>query len=364
MSKTSPFLVLIRVLARLPLRLLHWLGIALGWSVYAVDPVYRRRLSENLARARLAPSPARLARMRRAAIGEAGKTIAELPCFWTHHQAKLARWVRITHGQPALDEARASGRGILFLTPHLGAFEITPQWYGLTQPITVMYRKPKLAWLAPVVRAGRERGLIELVPADLRGVRAMLRALRAGQAVGLLPDQAPGAGEGVWALFFGRPAYTITLAARLAQSTGATVLMAVARRLPAARGYELEFHRIPGPIPTDPETAARAINAAVEAVVARYPEQYLWSYNRYKQPAGAPPPPVVSMPPAVSVPPAPDAAPVPVPDAAVAGEAADVADVHDAAGAPDAVPGTSAAAATDDTGAATPVAVARPGSCA
>ncbi|MCE2948328.1 MAG: lysophospholipid acyltransferase family protein [bacterium] len=289
---------LIRLLGRMPLRVLHWLGAGLGWIAYAADRTYRGRLSENLARSGLATghtaAPGGLGRVRRRAIAEAGRTIAELPAFWLRPQAALARWVRVTVGQQHLDEAHARGRGILFLTPHLGAFEITPQWYGLARPITVMYRRPKLAWLDPIVRAGRGRGQVSLVGADLGGVRAMLRALRAGQAAGLLPDQAPGAGEGVWADFFGRPAYTITLAARLAKSTGATVLMAVGRRLPAARGYELEFHPLPDPLPEDPQQAARAVNAAVEAVVARCPEQYLWSYNRYKQPAGAPPPPPLS----------------------------------------------------------------------
>jgi len=285
---------LIRLVGRLPLRVLHGLGAALGWIVYAADGTYRRRLGENLARSGLADGRAGgagdIGRLRRRAVAEAGRTIAELPAFWLRPQATLARWVRVTVGQQHLDEAHARGRGILFLTPHLGAFEITPQWYGLARPITVMYRRPKLAWLDPIVRAGRGRGQVSLVSADLGGVRAMLRALRAGQAAGLLPDQAPGAGEGVWADFFGRPAYTITLAARLARSTGATVLMAVGHRLPAARGYELEFHPLPDPLPEDPLHAARVVNAAVEAVVARYPEQYLWSYNRYKQPAGAPPP--------------------------------------------------------------------------
>ncbi len=292
---------LIRLLGRLPLRVLHWLGSALGWMVYAADRTYRRRLGENLACSRLAGTPGKatvgLSRIRRQAIAEAGRSIMELPCFWLRPQARLARWVRVTVGQQHLDEAHARGRGILFLTPHLGAFEITPQWYGLARPITVMYRRPKLGWLDPIVRAGRGRGQVSLVSADLGGVRAMLRALRAGQAAGLLPDQAPGAGEGVWADFFGRPAYTITLVARLARATGATVLMAVARRLPSARGYELEFHPLPDPLPEDPLDAARAINAAVEAVVARYPGQYLWSYNRYKQPAGAPPPPPPPPPP-------------------------------------------------------------------
>ena len=281
---------LIRLLGRLPLRVLHWLGTALGWVAYATDRRYRHRLRENLARAGIAEG-AELARIRRAAIAGAGRTLAELPCFWLRPQSTLARWARVTEGQHWLDQAHARGRGILFLTPHLGAFEITAQWYGMARPITIMYRRPKLAWLDPILRAGRGRGHVELVGADLGGVRAMLRALRAGQAVGLLPDQAPSVGEGVWAAFFGRPAYTITLAARLARSTGATVLMPVGRRLPAARGYELEFHPLPDPLPDDPALAARAINAAVEAVVTRDPGQYLWSYNRYKQPAGAPPPP-------------------------------------------------------------------------
>ncbi len=283
-------LPLIRLLGRLPLRVLHWLGAALGWLAWASDRTYRRRLSENLARSGLAHGPGS-SRMLRRAVAEAGRTIAELPCFWLRPQSTLVRWVRVTAGQQYLDEAHARGRGILFLTPHLGAFEITPQWYGLARPITVMYRRPKLAWLDPLVRAGRGRGQVRLVAADLGGVRAMLRALRAGQAAGLLPDQAPGAGEGAWAPFFGRPAWTITLVERLVRATGATALMAVARRLPSARGYELEFYPLPDPLPEDPAAAARVLNAAVEAAVARCPEQYLWSYNRYKQPAGAPPPP-------------------------------------------------------------------------
>jgi KDO2-lipid IV(A) lauroyltransferase len=122
---------LIRLLGRMPLRVLHWLGAGLGWIAYAADRTYRGRLSENLARSGLATghtaAPGGLGRVRRRAIAEAGRTIAELPAFWLRPQAALARWVRVTVGQQHLDEAHARGRGILFLTPHLGAFEITPQ---------------------------------------------------------------------------------------------------------------------------------------------------------------------------------------------------------------------------------------------
>ncbi len=290
-ANKSALLALFRLVGRLPLPLLHALGVLLGWVAYVADPVYRRRLRANLQAAGVARGPGELSALRRQAIGHAGRTLAELPYLWFRPQAALARRVRVRRGQDALDAAQAAGRGILFLTPHLGAFECTVQWYGLSEPITVMYRRPKLAWLDPVLRAGRARGQVQLVGADLRGVRAMLRELRAGRAVGLLPDQAPGAGEGVWAPFFGRPAWTMTLAARLAQAAGASVLMTTACRLPYARGFALEFDLLPS-LPADAQAAALAINEAVEAVVRRHPGQYLWSYNRYKRPAGAPPPPV------------------------------------------------------------------------
>jgi len=298
-------LFLFRLVGALPLGLLHRLGSTLGWLAARIDPVFRRRLDENLTGAGVAASPEALARLRRQAISEAGKTLTELPFFWFRPQAALLRRVTQVNGRQFIEQALGRGRGILFLTPHLGAFDLTAQWYGHHWPITVMYRQPKLAWLDPVVRAGRARGQVELVSADLRGVRAMLRALRAGRAVGLLPDQAPGAGEGVWSTFFGRPAYTMTLAARLAQSTGATVLTAVGRRLPDAAGYEIEFAPLAAPLPADPVLAARAINAAIEGLVQRDPGQYLWSYNRYKQPAGAPPAPLANAQPVPDAPAAP-----------------------------------------------------------
>jgi len=104
--------------------------------------------------------------------------------------------------------------------------------------------------------------------------------------VGLLPDQAPGVGEGEWADFFGRPAYTMTLVVRLQRATGATVIMVFAERLPGGHGYHMHFEEVP-----TRQLDAPALNRAVEAQVRRCPEQYLWSYNRYKVPAGAPAPP-------------------------------------------------------------------------
>jgi KDO2-lipid IV(A) lauroyltransferase len=139
--------------------------------------------------------------------------------------------------------------------------------------------------LQPLIEAGRGRDRVRLAPATLGGVRLLLKALRRGEAVGILPDQVPGNGEGVWAEFFGRPAYTMTLVGKLAESTGATILMAAAVRLPDGAGYAIHFSKFD----EDPsgKDGPRALNAAIERMVKLEPSQYLWSYNRYKVPSGA-----------------------------------------------------------------------------
>jgi KDO2-lipid IV(A) lauroyltransferase len=185
-----------------------------------------------------------------------------------------------------LAQAHARGRGVVVLTPHLGGFEIAAFYIAQRLPMTVMYRPPRLRWIEPLMVAGRSRFGANVVPADLKGVRAFFRALKAGQAVGMLPDQTPGTGEGAWADFFGRPAYTMMLVTRLQSSMGAAVVIVSAQRLPCGRGYHLRFEELAAG-----ELTPAQLNGAVEAVVRRCPEQYLWGYNRYKTPAGAPPPP-------------------------------------------------------------------------
>ena len=154
--------------------------------------------------------------------------------------------------------------------------------------MTVLYRRSRRGWLVPLSEEGRGANL-KLAPADLSGVRRLLKALKSGEAVGMLPDQVPGNGEGAWVPFFGRPAYTMTLAARLAE-TGATVLLAYAERLDYGAGFHLRLFPLSAPLAGDPMQRAAQLNAELETLIRQCPEQYLWGYNRYKVPAGAPPP--------------------------------------------------------------------------
>lgn len=280
--------LLFRLFSFFPLSLLHALGAGLGRVAYWLSPTYRRHLDRNLM---AAMGGAVSEAVRRQAISEPGKTLMELPKIWCRpHEEVAARVVEVL-GWEVIEAARREARGILFLTPHLGCFDISSQYVATRLPVTVLYRPPKQKWLRPLIEHGRARGdRLRLAPADLSGVRRLIAALRRGEAVGLLPDQAPGAGEGRWLPFFGQPAYTMTLAARLSE-TGAPVVLVFAERLPAGRGFRLHF-RAPKTAPSGTTIErAIAINREIEALILECPQQYLWGYNRYKRPAGADAPP-------------------------------------------------------------------------
>jgi len=276
---------LLSIISRLPLRLVHRLGGWLGRLTYLLSPTYRRHLHENMAQAGIDPA------LRGEAAAEAGKQMLELARIWRRSLEESNAQVVEVQGWEHVEAAQKVGKGIIFMTPHLGCFEITAQYYSAFGDITVLYRPPKQASIQQLILDGRKRQRLHLAPADLSGVRSLIKALRRGEAVGMLPDQAPKVGEGVWLDFFGKPAYTMTLAARLTE-TGATTLMAWGERLPAGRGYCLHIHPPGKPLTGDTVERAQQINWEIEALVRQCPAQYLWGYNRYKQPGGAEPPPV------------------------------------------------------------------------
>lgn len=273
---------LMSLAARLPLALLHAIGAALGWAMYGLSPTYRRHLRENLEQAGYADS-----RTRRGAIAGAGRMLAELPAVWLRPRCEIVALVHRVDGMEYVERARAAGRGIVFLTPHLGCFEVAAQAAAERFPITVLYRPPKFAWLQPIIEEGRGGDNVRLARADLSGVRELLAALGRDEAVGILPDQVPGEGEGEWVEYFGKPAYTMTLAAKLAARPASVCLLAFGERLPGGAGYVLHVRPLP---PAEPgENPTRHLNRAVEALIREKPEQYLWGYNRYKTPKGAAP---------------------------------------------------------------------------
>ncbi|HEY8049673.1 MAG TPA: lysophospholipid acyltransferase family protein [Ramlibacter sp.] len=266
--------IFLRALAALPLPVLHACGTVVGWLSFALSPTYRRRFVENAGQAGLS------FRTVRPAVAESGKLVMETPRVWFGGDAPI-EW----DGAQLIEAARASGRGILFLTPHLGCFEVTAQGYARRfGRITVLYRPARKPWLRALVATARERKNLAAAPTTLAGVKQLLKALKSGEAVGMLPDQVPPQGQGVWAPFFGKPAYTMTLPARLARQTNALVLLVWGERLARGRGYRIHLREWAEPLATQADAAAAQLNARMEALVRECPAQYLWGYARYKQP--------------------------------------------------------------------------------
>ena len=272
--------VVFRLFSVLPLWLLHAVGAALGWLAFLASVTYRRRFLANAALAGY-----RFAQVR-AGVAHAGRMVAELPRLWLGAPLPCRM-----EGTRHVDQAYAAGRGIVYLTPHMGCFELSAQaaalrWSAQHGPITVLYRPARQPWLARLMETARNRPGMQAVPTTLSGVRQMLKALRRGEAVGLLPDQVPPQGQGVWLPVFGRAAYTMTLAARLAQQTGAAVLLARCEREPLGRGFTVHIEPLAAPLQASLEEGTLQISQAMEQVIRQCPEQYLWGYGRYKVPRG------------------------------------------------------------------------------
>jgi len=283
---------LFRLFARVPLPLMHAFGAAFGWLVWWCAPDYRRRFKANAEAAGFTPA------QYRPAISAAGAMAAELPWLWSRPKGesvlpRVVRW----DGLPAFEAALDERKGVILMVPHVGSWELYGQAVGERflashGPITALFRPPRKKWMAALMDGSRDRPGLQTLPTTVKGVRGLMRALRAGGYTGILPDQVPPAGQGVWAPFFGRPAYTMTLPARLAQQTGARVFLGVCERLPHGAGYAIRFEPFDGTAFSDPaatpEAAATALNAGIERLIRGLPGQYVWDYARYKQPRAEP----------------------------------------------------------------------------
>ena len=273
------------------------MGAFLGRLVYAVSPRYHNRVLENLGSSGLCPNRESLHELARRNAAEIGKGATELAWALFRPLDELVALVKSRTGWEGVAKLRAEGKPIVFVTPHLGGYDVAGRyiWGEFGGALIAMYRPHKVAWLDRLIRDGRDRGsgpdATHTATTTLAGVRKVLKHMRGGGVTIILPDQVPGVGDGEWVEFFGRPAYTMTLVGRMQQACDAAVVFCYAERLPRGEGFIVHFHVLDEPLPLDRREAVLRVNQEVEALVRTCPSQYLWGYNRYKRPAGAPAPP-------------------------------------------------------------------------
>ena len=275
----------LNTIAVLPLAVVQVLGTLLGLLAYVGSKQYRslfRPQYEAVVMARKLPFKLW------EAVCASGMLFSDSLWIWRNPE-KALRLVEVQNWD-LVEAAISEGHGLVMLTPHLGGFEIIPRVLAQHFPATILYRPSRQEWLNEVVEEGRAYPNMHFVPTNLNGVRQMTRALTRGEAIGILPDQVPSGGEGVWVPFFGRPAYTTPLPARLANRNNTPVVMFTAKRKGIGKGWLMQATRL-ATLSEDANIAATQINAAIENAVLIAPEQFIWSYNRYKHPTGAELPP-------------------------------------------------------------------------
>src|SRR5262245_56560520 len=270
---------LLDLYARLPMWWFHRSGYLAGWLTYWFARVESGHWRNNLRLSGAFSNEDEYRTLLKKSIYETGKTAVEWIKIWFAPRAEIERSIVACDGWNLIEEAHRDAKPIIFLMPHLGSIHMVMVYLGKRLPVTVLYRPPSVRWLEPYALEGGKRAGLSMAPTDLKGVEALLQALRRGEAIVLPPDQAPNSRGGVWADFFGRPAYTSTLPRKIQRATGATLISVFAERLPNAKGFHLHFEAVPSENFDETE-----LNRPIERLVLRCPSQYFWSYNRYKVP--------------------------------------------------------------------------------
>ena len=283
---------LLWLLGRLPLDILQALGSGFGalarWMNLREARVARRSLELCFPKMDEAERKA----LWRRNLAETGKTLFETTRLWTRPASNNLSFIHAVHGREHFDVALAAGRGVIIAAPHLGNWELLNQWLAAQSPLAILYRAPRQPALDALIRRFRAQPGVTQVRAEAAGVRTLLKLLKEGGMLGILPDQQPKRGDGEFAPFFGIPALTMTLLPRLAERTGATVLCAYVERIAApGRGFEVHIEPAPAAVgDPDPNIATAALNTALEHCIRAEPAQYQWSYKRFTiRPEGEPP---------------------------------------------------------------------------
>jgi KDO2-lipid IV(A) lauroyltransferase len=270
--------------ARLPLRVFRALGVALGGLFWIGNSRKRRVVEANLALAQPDLDDEARRKLARACVRECGTSLVEVFGIWTNPRRTLAN-VREVRGQELFDAALAAKRGLILCAPHLGSWEVANYWIGARTPFATFYTQPRYPQAERLLRKLRDGGASIQFPIDDSGVRRVFRHLREGGVVSIMPDHVPRAGS-VVVPFFGVPALTMTLLPRLAQRTGARVLMLFVERLP--QGFRVHFREPPAALlDPDPLLACTEMNTAIEACVRDAFTQYQWNYKRFKAREGS-----------------------------------------------------------------------------
>ena len=276
------------LLCLMPAGMPYWLSKKGAGLWMRLSPVKRHTTERNLERCYPEMSPEERQRLVRDSFQHYLCSILETGHNWNWSTEKLASRSDGFENEQLFLDARASGKGLLVLAPHFGAWEYLGVYLQRFTDVAVLYKPTSNPALEKALLAKRRRGGGKLIPANSIGLIQLYEHLKEGKCAGVLPDQQPPGGKGQFVPFFGNPAFTSDIVPRLAKRVDCIVVATVCERLKGGR-YRVHF------VPADEDifsddllTAMTAMNRTIERCVAIDPAQYLWSYRRFMtQPEGA-----------------------------------------------------------------------------
>lgn len=269
--------------ARLSLKNIHRIGGLFGWLLSKTSNRLHFVTTTNVQICFPEMEAKQQQQLIKNSLIETGKTATEISAMWTWSKEKLYKSITNVQGEELLQQALKNNKGVILAAPHLGNWELLGHYLAGKYPTTCMYQKPKISQLDSIIRNGRQRFGVKLVPTDNQGIRSMLKSLKNNEVVCILPDQEPSEGNGVFAPFFGIQAYSMILISRFAKKTGATVLSIYGKRLKNGEGYEVVFKPLDKICEGSLEESVAYLNSEMEKCIDDIPEQYQWSYKRFRR---------------------------------------------------------------------------------
>lgn len=272
------------VCAAIPLRGLHLIGNFWGWVLASVPNRARDTTQTNLSICFPDLSISELRALTKKSLQNTACTALEMGKAWVSPVPTTISLVTEYSGFDEFREAAQSGSGVILLAPHLSNWEV----FGITAcdklNANFMYKPPKIEAMDRLLKETRSRNQVKLAPANRAGVAQLLRALKAGEMVGILPDQVPELEGGEYGKFFGQTALTMSLASRLIQRTNAKVFCGFAKRLPNGAGFKLIIEKAAQQVYSDDLLeSVQGVNDSVQSCVEMATDQYQWEYKRFRR---------------------------------------------------------------------------------
>ncbi len=271
--------LLVALLRRLPLSLARHVAQAAAELLDRLVPKLRRVARKNLSFAYAQMSEQDRERLITGVFRNVARLILALARFPDLNTSNISGWIEY-EGLEHYQNAKRCGRGVLIATAHLGNWELSAFAHALmTEPMNVMVRPLDNPMIDRLVEMRRVLSGNRLIYKQ-DGARAVLRALRDNEAVGILIDQNTAEAEGVFIDFFGKPACANSGFVKLAYHSQAPVVPGFAVWDDAGR-YVLHFLP-PLEMTGDEAVDTQRIHAEIEGIIRQYPDQWMWIHRRWK----------------------------------------------------------------------------------